>query len=72
MFQTLKYIPGHILFIDGELFGILMFGLGGLLWMTVPIWDRDSSEGKTNRKVTYFGLFVVLFVITLTIVGWLA
>ena len=72
MFQTLKYIPGHVLFIDGELFGILMFGFGGLLWMTVPFWDRDSSQGKVNKKVSYFGLFIVIFIITLTIVGWLA
>ncbi len=71
MFQTLKYIPGHVLFIDGELFGILMFGLGGLLWTLVPVWDRKSAEGKTSKAVTYFGLFVVIFIITLTIVGWL-
>lgn len=71
MFQTLKYIPGHVLFIDGELFGILMFGVGGLLWTLVPVWDRKSPEGRTSKVVTYFGLFVVIFIITLTIVGWL-
>jgi cytochrome b6 len=71
MFQTLKYIPGHVLFLDGELFGILMFGIGGVLWTLVPFWDRKSSAGKTNRLVNYFGLFVVMFVIILTIIGWL-
>lgn len=72
MFQTLKFIPGHVLFIDGELFGILMFGLGGLLWMTVPFWDRKSTEGKKNKMVNYFGLFIVMFIITLTVIGWLS
>lgn len=72
MFQTLKYIPGHVVFLDGELFGILMFGIGGVLWTLVPFWDRKSSQGQTNRFITYFGLFVVLFIIILTIIGWLA
>ncbi|MEW5799158.1 MAG: cytochrome bc complex cytochrome b subunit [Bacteroidota bacterium] len=72
MFQTLKFIPGHVLFIDGELFGILMFGLGGLLWMLVPFWDRKSTEGKKNKIVNYFGLFIVMFIITLTVIGWLS
>ena len=33
MFQTLKYIPPTILFIDGELLGIIAFGIGGLFWL---------------------------------------
>ncbi len=71
MFQALKMIPSHVFFIEGELFGILMFGIGGLLWTLVPLWDRESSQGRENRKVTYFGIFVILFIIILTIIGWL-
>src|SRR5215217_5038035 len=36
MFQTLKYIPAKILSFDGEVLGILAFGLGGLLFLLVP------------------------------------
>jgi quinol-cytochrome oxidoreductase complex cytochrome b subunit len=71
MFQTLKYIPGKILFFDGEVLGILLFGLGGFLWLMVPFWDRKSSRGENNRLVTYAGIFVVFYVIVLTIVGWI-
>lgn len=71
MFQTLKYIPAKLLIIDGEVFGILMFGLAGLLWMLVPFWDRKSSLGQQNRLVNYFGIFAVFYIIALTIVGWL-
>jgi cytochrome b6 len=71
MFQTLKYIPAKLLFIDGEVFGIMMFGLAGLLWMMVPFWDRKSSVGQQNRLVNYLGIFAVLYIIALTIVGWL-
>lgn len=72
MFQTLKYIPAHVLTIDGETFGVLMFTLGGLLWTLVPLWDTRSKQGQVNKLVNYIGIFVVLFIIVLTIIGWLA
>jgi len=72
MFQTLKYIPAQVLFIDGEILGILLFGAAGLLWTLVPFWDRKSAKGQSSRFVTYLGLFAVIFIIVFTIVGWLA
>jgi len=70
MFQTLKYFPAHILFIEGELLGILLFGLAGLLWLLVPFWDVKSSKGQQNRLINYIGIFAVMFIIVLTILGW--
>ena len=35
-FQTLKLIPAHILHLDGEVLGILGFGLGGAVWLALP------------------------------------
>jgi quinol-cytochrome oxidoreductase complex cytochrome b subunit len=70
MFQTLKYIPGKLLIFDGEVLGILVFGLGGVLWLLVPFWDRKSSRGERNRFINYVGLFIVLYIIILTIIGW--
>jgi len=71
MFQTLKFIPPKLLFIDGEVFGILLFGIAGVLWMMVPFWDRKSSRGEKNRLITYVGLFVVVYIVILTALGWL-
>ena len=71
MFQTLKYIPPQILFIDGEVFGIMMFAVAGAVWMMVPFWDRKSSRGEANRLVNYIGLFAILYIIVFTIIGWL-
>ena len=71
MFQTLKYIPGKLLILDGEVFGILLFGLAGFLWLLVPFWDRKSARGEKNRWLNYVGIFVVMYIIVLTIVGWL-
>jgi cytochrome b6 len=72
MFQTLKYIPGKLWFLDGEVLGILLFGIAGLLWTMVPFWDRKSSRGEQNRFVNYLGLFAVIYIIIFTIIGWLA
>ncbi len=72
MFQTLKYIPGRLWFLDGEVLGILLFGAAGFLWVIVPFWDHKSSRGEQNRFVNYLGLFAVIYIILFTIIGWLA
>ena len=71
MFQTLKYLPAQILGIDGELLGVVLFGLAGLLWTIIPFWDRKSERGERNRFVNYVGLFALVYIIILTILGWL-
>ncbi len=72
MFQSLKYFPAYILSIEGELVGIFLFGAAGILWLLVPFWDRKSSRGEHNRFINYAGLFAVIFIIILTILGWVS
>lgn len=72
MFQTLKYIPGHLLIFEGEVVGVLIFMVAGILWLLVPFWDTKSSKGQENRLINYFGLFAVIFIIVLTILGWIS
>ncbi|MFZ1728972.1 MAG: cytochrome b N-terminal domain-containing protein [Bacteroidota bacterium] len=70
MFQILKLLPAHIWFIEGEVFGILFFGVAGLLWVLVPFFDRASQRGQNSRLFTYLGLFVICFILFFTILGW--
>ena len=72
MFQSLKYLPANILFIEGEVVGILLFGLAGVLWLFVPFWDRKSSRGEKNYLINYIGIFAVVFIIILTMLGWIS
>ncbi|MEX1138210.1 MAG: cytochrome bc complex cytochrome b subunit [Bacteroidota bacterium] len=72
MFQTLKYLPAQIWIVDGEIVGILMFSLAGILWFFIPFWDRKSARGQQNRFVNYLGLFAVLYIILFTILGYLS
>ena len=71
MFQTLKYFPAKILFVDGEVLGVLLFGAAGLLWVLVPFWDRRSSRGQKNRLMNYIGIAIVIYILIFTILGWL-
>ncbi len=70
MFQTLKFIPATVLFMDGEVFGVVLFGIAGLLWLLVPLWDRSSARGEKGRAVTVIGLVAILYILVLTILGW--
>lgn len=70
MFQTLKLLPAHILIFEGEIIGVLGFAIAGLLWIFVPFLDRKSEKGKKSRVVTYIGIAVVIFIMFMTIIGY--
>ena len=70
-FQALKFLPAHIWFIEGELFGIMIFGIGGLIWALMPFLDRRAAQNKRSRLVVSFGIFVVLFMVVMTMIGYL-
>lgn len=72
MFQSLKYLPPMILFLEGEFFGILMFSLAGVLWFLIPYWDIKTKSGYRNRLVNIIGLCVVIFIIIMSIIGHFA
>jgi len=70
MFQTLKFLPAHILALEGEVVGVAGFGIAGLLWILVPFLDRKSEKGRKSRKLTYIGLVIVIYIIVMTIIGY--
>ncbi len=46
MFQTLKYLPSYILGIEGEIVGIVGFGLGGLYMVVLTYLGYTASATK--------------------------
>jgi len=71
MFQTLKLLPAHVLFIEGEVFGVLFFTVAALVWLLVPFWElKFSGKGKT-RPMKIVGIVVILYIIALTILGYI-
>ena len=70
-FQALKMLPAHILFLEGELVGIIGFSLGGLIWAIVPFIDRKAAVDQKSKLFTAFGYFVLTFIIFMTLYGYM-
>ena len=70
-FYTLKLIPSHVWFMEGELLGLLGFGLLAAVWVTLPFWAK-GREGETRTKwATGAGVFLVCYLFAFTILGYL-
>ena len=71
MFQTLKKIPAKLLSVDGEVVGILVFGLAGLVWLLLPFFEQ--AAGKRGRRMIFgAGIFALSYIVAMTIYGYLA
>ncbi len=71
MFQSLKLLPAHFLIMEGEVFGILFFGIGGLVWFSVPFWDVYIKESIRPKVLKWFGIIVIIFILIMTAWGYL-
>ncbi|MCH8898290.1 MAG: cytochrome bc complex cytochrome b subunit [Chloroflexi bacterium] len=70
MFQTLKFIPAHIWFIEGEVLGILGFLVAFLVWLLVPFIDR-SNDDKRYRLIKGIGVVIIVYMTIMTVWGYL-
>jgi len=71
MFQTLKLIPSKVWLVDGEILGVLAFGLIGLLWLLLPFFEsRDPSRMKV--WITGLAMFALTYVAGMSLYGHLA
>ena len=72
MFHTLKLLPAHILGLEGEMLGVVGFGIAGLFLLLVPILDRRRGPGEVNRLFTVIAVAMIVYIIVLTVLGYLA
>ncbi|KRT75056.1 MAG: cytochrome bc complex cytochrome b subunit [Candidatus Rokubacteria bacterium CSP1-6] len=70
MFKTLKYLPSYILGIEGEIVGVVGFGMGGLVLLLIPFLDRRTARGEPSRLFTWIGIAIILYMIALTYLGY--
>jgi cytochrome b6 len=70
MFQTLKLLPAKIGFIDGEILGVLAFGLAGLFWLLVPFLDRKAAKGEGGTLFVLIGVLGLLYIAVMTLAGY--
>jgi len=73
MFQTLKYLPAHILGVEGEVVGILGFGLAALFLILVPFIDRRREGRPSHPALAYLGYVwwaMIAFILIMTWLGY--
>jgi cytochrome b6 len=66
MFQTLKFIPAKILAFDGEVLGILGFGVAGVALLLIPFIDIWSKKEKRNPLFAVIGILAILYILFMT------
>jgi len=70
-FQLLKVFGQVFPGMTGEILGIGLFTLGGILWGLIPLFDKDSKLAMRARAATWFGFAAVAGLIFLTIWGYI-
>jgi quinol-cytochrome oxidoreductase complex cytochrome b subunit len=71
MFQTLKLLPGHLFGVEGELLGVLGFGVVGVILVAMPFLDRSAGLGKTSTRLAMvFGVILLGYSVVLTYLGY--
>ncbi|HET6349936.1 MAG TPA: cytochrome b N-terminal domain-containing protein [Candidatus Krumholzibacteria bacterium] len=66
MFQTLKLLPAHVWFMEGEVLGIMGFGLLGLAWLLIPFWEL-----RRVRLMMAIGVGAIVYMVAMTVWGYL-
>ena len=69
VFYTLKLIPSRVLFLEGELLGIFVFGLAAAAWILIPFWD-SHPQTERSRALTGAGVFLVTYLIVFSAMGY--
>jgi len=62
-FYTLKLIPSHVWIVEGELLGLLGFGVLAVVWVLLPFWEVNRTKvamGVTVFLICYLAVFTYL------------
>jgi cytochrome b6 len=71
MFQTLKLIPSKVWIIDGEVLGVLAFGLAAVVWLMLPFFDSAPPE-RSRPWIRGFAVFALAYIASMSVYGHLA
>jgi quinol-cytochrome oxidoreductase complex cytochrome b subunit len=69
-FQSLKMLPGHILGLEGELVGVIAFGVAAGVLVVLPFLDRRASRGLASPVFTALALLALSYLAIFTVLGY--
>jgi quinol-cytochrome oxidoreductase complex cytochrome b subunit len=67
MFQTLKYVPAKVLFLEGEFAGMAAFGAAAAVWIAVPFLDYKAGFSRVSRFFTGLGIFALGYLVVMSL-----
>jgi quinol-cytochrome oxidoreductase complex cytochrome b subunit len=70
MFQTLKVLPAKLWRLDGEVLGVLAFGVAAVVWLLLPFADRGTRARA--RVVMAIGILALAYILAMTAYGFVA
>jgi cytochrome b6 len=70
MFQTLKYIPSRVAGMDGEVLGILFFGVLGALLLLTPFISSTERRGRPGM-LPIVGVLALAYIAALSALAYL-
>jgi cytochrome b6 len=69
-FYTLKLIPSHVWKIEGELLGLLGFGLLAIWWVALPFWAATREGLGRARMAAGAGVLLLAYLATFSALGY--
>ncbi len=69
-FYTLKLIPSHVWIFEGEILGLIGFGLLAAIWVLLPFWETRRDGEHRTRLAAGAGIFLACYLVTFTILGY--
>ena len=69
-FYTLKLLPAHVWKIEGELLGIIGFGLLAAWWVALPFWATTREGALRVRWVQGAGVLLLAYLATFSLLGY--
>jgi cytochrome b6 len=70
MFQNLKYLPAKILGMDVEVLGIMAFIVVAFLLFFLPFLDRGPENRRRTLIFNIIGVLALLYILVMTIIGY--
>jgi quinol-cytochrome oxidoreductase complex cytochrome b subunit len=72
LFQTLKFFPGEILGLNGEMVAVTLIFCGIFFLFLIPFFHKRTAHSTWNVVFTLIGIGYTLYFICMTIIGFLS
>jgi cytochrome b6 len=69
-FYTLKLIPSHVGPFEGEILGLVGFGLLAVTWASLPFWPLGKRGAERSKVVLGASIFLLAYLVTFSLLGY--